>query len=116
MLVALLLSCASTDYTRLYATQPKADELAWDAIANLEHLGPTLFEKGVNFSVYSANAERIELLLFDDPEADRPTQQFVMENYEEVFNLYVEGVGEGQHYGFIAWGPNWEYVDSFYPG
>ncbi len=112
----LLLSCHSTDYTQLYLTQPKADELAWDAIADLDHLGPTLLEKGVNFSVYSANADRIELLLFDDPEADKPTQQFVMESYEDVFNVYIEGIGEGQHYGYVAWGPNWEYVEGFYPG
>jgi len=116
MLLALLLSCASTDYTRLYLTQEKASELDWADIGDLEHLGATVFDKGTNFSVYSANAERIELLLFDDPESDRPTQQFEMTPYGEVWNLYVEGVGEGQHYGYIAWGPNWSYEDTFYPG
>jgi len=117
MLTALmLLSCASTDYTRLYFTQEKAAELEWEAIGDLEHLGPTVFDKGTNFSLYSANAERVELLLFDDPESDRPTQQFEMTPYGEVWNLYVEGVGEGQHYGFVLWGPNWSYEDTFYPG
>ena len=117
MLTALmLLSCASTDYTRLYFTQEKAAELEWEAIGNLDHLGPTVFDKGTNFSLYSAHADRVELLLFDDPESDRPTQQFEMTPYGEVWNLYVEGVGEGQHYGFVLWGPNWTYEDTFYPG
>ena len=34
----------------------------------------------------------------------------------DVWNLYVEGVGLGQHYGYVAWGPNWTYDEDFYPG
>lgn len=109
-------SCASSEYIRLYATQDKAPSLDWEAIGALDHLGPTVIDNGVNFSLFSANAERIELLLFDDPESDRPTQQFELTPYGDVWNLFVEGVGPGQHYGYIAWGSNWPYVDTFYPG
>jgi isoamylase len=93
--LAWLAGCASEDYTRLYYTQDKADELDWDTIGELGVLGPTVTAKGVNFGVYSANAERVELLLFDDPEAARPTVQFPMTRYGDVWNLYVEGVGAG---------------------
>ena len=85
-------------------------------IERLEHLGPTLIDKGVNFGVYSERAERIELLLFDDPEAAQPTRQFPMERFGDVWNLHVEGIGVGQHYGFIAWGPNWPYDPDWLPG
>lgn len=115
-LLVLLAACASADYTRLYATQDKADELDWDTIGAMGALGPTVTGKGVNFSVYSENAERVELLLFDDPEAARPTVQFPMTRYGDVWNLYVEGVGPGQHYGFVAWGPNWTFEPEFVPG
>ena len=92
-LLVLLAACADDDYTRLYHTQDKADDLSWEAIGNLEHLGPTVYDNGVNFGLYSARAERVELLLFDDPESDRPVQQFPLTRYDDVWNLYVEGVG-----------------------
>ena len=116
--VALLLvaGCAADDYVRLYHTAQKAPELSWDDIAALEKLGPTLVERGINFGVFSSNASRVDLLLFDDPEAERPTQQFEMFKYVDVFNLYVEGVGPGQHYGYVAWGPNWTYDEDWFPG
>ena len=41
----------------------------------LEHMGPTLTDGGVNFAVYAENADRIDLLLFDDPESDLPNQE-----------------------------------------
>jgi len=65
--------------------------------------------------VFSENATRIELALFDEPDSSQPTQQFLMEQYGDVWNLYVEGLGVGQHYGYVAWGPNWEYREDFYP-
>ncbi len=110
------ISCARTDYPRLYHTESKAPSIDTAAIENLDTLGPTITDKGINFSVYSERAERIELLLFDDPESDKPTRQFPMERFGDVWNLYVEGLGLGQHYGFIAFGPNWKYDPTWYPG
>ncbi len=111
-----LVACPNGDYARLYHTDPKAPSLAQPDIENLATLGPTLIDKGVNFSVYSERAERVELLLFDDPESNQPTKQFPMVRMGDVWNLYVEGVGLGQHYGFIAFGPNWTYDKDWYPG
>ena len=39
-----------------------------------------------------------------------------MARFGDVWNLHVEGVGLGQHYGFVAWGPNWPYDPEFFPG
>jgi isoamylase len=115
---SLVLSCGPTTSARLYQTQDKAPSLDAQKIENLDHMGPTLIDKGVNFAVYSERAERIELLLFDADKADSntPTRQFPMKRFGDVWNLYVEGVGVGQHYGFIVWGPNWTYDPAFVPG
>jgi glycogen operon protein len=115
---SLVLSCGPTTSARLYQTQDKAPSLDAQKIENLDHMGPTLIDKGVNFAVYSERAERIELLLFDadKTESNTPTKQFPMKRFGDVWNLYVEGVGVGQHYGFIVWGPNWTYDPKFVPG
>jgi len=114
--LALTAGCADTDYTRLYKTSPKPAEWTDEEISGLEHPGPTMLEKGVNFGVFSARAERVEVLLFDDPESPRPAKRFPMVKFGDVWNLYVEGVGAGQHYGYVAWGPNWTYDADWYPG
>jgi isoamylase len=115
-LVALASGCTNDDYTRLYYTEPYAPSLDPADIEALEHMGPMIVDQGVNFAVYSERAERIDLLLFDDPEAELPTQQFTMTRCGDVWSAYVEGIGVGQHYGFVAWGPNWPYTSDFFPG
>ncbi len=115
-LAAIALSCGPTTTARLYATSPKAPSLDAKAIENLDTLGARLVDKGINFSVYSEHAERLEVLLFDDPESNVPTRQFPMQRFGDVWNLYVEGIGLGQHYGYIAFGPNWPYDPNFKPG
>ena len=109
-------ACGPTNGAKLYATADKAPSLDATKIENLDFLGPTIVDKGVNFGVYSEHAERIEILLFDNPDSDRPTRQFPLKRFGDVWNLYVEGIGVGQHYGYIAWGPNWPYDPKFVPG
>ena len=108
--------CTSEPYTRLYHTEAVAPSLDEDDVAALETLGPTIIDRGVNFSVYAGAADRVDLLLFDDPDAAEPIQRFEMQRFGDVWNLYVEGVGEGQEYGFAAWGPNWTHADDWYCG
>ena len=113
----ILTACANENYARLYHTEIKAPSLEWGNLEKMEHMGATLTDRGVNFSLYSEKATRMEVLLFDDPESNQPTQQFPLEKINDhVWNIYVEGIGEGQHYGFIAWGPNWEYDEHWLPG
>jgi glycogen operon protein len=115
----LLVGCTQPeDRVELFKTATIGPGLEEEAVANFEHMGPVKLDKGVNFALFSANAERVDLLLFDDPEADRETRRFTMERVGEngVWSLYVEGVGTGQHYGYIAWGPNWTYDEDWIPG
>ncbi|MFZ5482546.1 MAG: alpha-amylase family glycosyl hydrolase [Myxococcota bacterium] len=110
-------SCAEADdYTRLYHTEPIAPGLDEGEVRALEHLGPTLVEKGVNFSVFAGRAERVDLLLFDDPDASEPIQRWEMSSFDGVWNLYVEGVGSGTMYGYVAWGSNWPFDADWYCG
>ncbi len=94
------------------------------AIQNMDFMGPTLLKdsdgnhRGVNFAVFSNRASKIRLLLFDNPESDKATREFEMTRLPgtDVWNAFVEGVGLGQHYGYVAWGPNWNYDEKWYPG
>ncbi len=120
MIAVLLTACPKDDYVQLYRTHDKAPNLTASQIENLEVMGPTLIDhegvRGVNFAVYSENATRMEVLFFDDPESNRPIRQFPLTRFGNVWNVFVEGVGLGQHYGYIAWGPNWEYDPKWIPG
>jgi isoamylase len=66
-------------------------------------LGPTWDGNGTNFALFSENAERVELCLFD--EDDEETRLEMTER--EVFNwhCYVPGIGPGQRYGYRVHGP-----------
>jgi len=111
-----LAACGPDDPVSLYETAPLAPSFTEADVAALEHLGPTLVDQGVNFGVWSSAATRIDLLLFDDPESDYPAQQFELVRFGDVWNLHVEGVGLGQHYGYVAWGPNWPVHPDWAPG
>ncbi|HOX43068.1 MAG TPA: alpha-amylase family glycosyl hydrolase [Myxococcota bacterium] len=113
---ALAAGCPEDDYAQLYRTEPYAPSLSEAGVRALDHLGPTLIDKGVNFGVYSERAEQVELLLFDDPESERPTRRIPLTRFGNVWNIYVQGVGLGQHYGYIAFGPNWVADPGWYPG
>ncbi len=108
--------CAEDDYAQLYQTRDRAPSYTDSEIESLERLGATLVDQGANFGVFAEHATRVELLLFDDPEAEEPTRRFAMKRFGAVWNLYVEGMGVGQHYGFVAWGPNWTYEKTWRPG
>ena len=116
VLVMLPIGCSEDDYVQLYRTEPLAPSLTEEGISQMDFMGATLVDQGANLAVFSKNASQVDLLLFDDPESDRPTRRFPMERFGDVWNLYVEGVGLGQHYGYVAWGPNWPQDDDWYPG
>ena len=125
-LVAGCRGCAEEGdcYTQLYATQPLAPGLDPAEVEALAHMGPVLItdecSPGVNFTVYSEAAERLELLLFDEDRSERPVQRFGMTRLGGegggVWSVFVEGVGPGQRYGYVAWGANWPYDPEWYCG
>jgi glycogen operon protein len=66
-------------------------------------LGARVDGDGVNFALYSASAERVELCLFD---ADgRETRIDALGHTGSVWHLHVAGVGAGQRYGWRVHGP-----------
>jgi isoamylase len=66
-------------------------------------LGPTWDGQGTNFSVFSENAEHVDLCLFDD--GDTETCFTMTERTAFNWHCYVPGVGPGQRYGFRVHGP-----------
>jgi isoamylase len=66
-------------------------------------LGATLDAGGVNFAVFSQNATRLELCLFND--AGEEERLVMRAGGAHVWHLRVEGIGAGQRYGFRAHGP-----------
>jgi pullulanase/glycogen debranching enzyme len=66
-------------------------------------LGPWWDGEGTNFSLFSENAEKVELCLFD--EEDRETRYELTERTAFNWHGYLAGVQPGQRYGFRVHGP-----------
>ncbi len=66
-------------------------------------LGPTWDGSGTNFSLFSENAEGVELCLFD--ESDREERIPVRQRTAHTWHVYLPGVGPGQRYGYRVEGP-----------
>jgi glycogen operon protein len=68
-------------------------------------LGATWDGKGVNFALFSAHAEKVELCLFD-ANGRREVQRLVLPSYtDEVWHGYVPGAKPGLRYGYRVYGP-----------
>ena len=72
-------------------------------------LGATVQDGGVNFSVFSKHATRVDLLLFDDVDAAQPARILTLEPSRHrtyhYWHARVPGLGPGQIYGYRAHGP-----------
>ncbi len=64
-------------------------------------MGATLTNEGVNFTLFSINAEKVELCLFD---GDVETRLTLPDRVGSVFYGFVPGVRAGQRYGFRVYG------------
>lgn len=68
-------------------------------------LGATWDGKGVNFALFSANATKVELCLFDE-KGEKETQRIELPEYtDEVWHVYVYGLEPGTVYGYRVHGP-----------
>jgi isoamylase len=65
-------------------------------------LGPTWDGNGTNFALFSENAERVELCLFDGD--DRETRVELIEREAFNWHCYIPGIGPGQRYGYRVHG------------
>ena len=68
-------------------------------------LGAVCDEKGVNFALFSANAEKVELCLFDESGAKELQRFPILENDNNIWHIYLQGVKAGQLYGYRVYGP-----------
>ncbi len=68
-------------------------------------MGATVDGLGVNFAVFSANATRIDLCLFDPNGRKELTRLPLPECTDEVWHGYLPGAETGDVYAFRAYGP-----------
>lgn len=72
-------------------------------------IGTLVTKEGVNFSLYSKNAQRVDLLLFDNAEATAPSQVISLDARKNrtyhYWHVFVVGLKAGQHYGYRISGP-----------
>jgi isoamylase len=62
---------------------------------------------GVNFSLFSENATRVELCLFDSPEAQTESYRVALpEKTHQIWHGYLPDLRPGQIYGYRVHGPN----------
>jgi glycogen operon protein len=68
-------------------------------------LGATFDGKGVNFALFSANAGKVELCLFD-AQGRRETDRIELpRRTDHIWHVYIEGLCPGQLYGYRVHGP-----------
>ncbi|HEY1763904.1 MAG TPA: glycogen debranching protein GlgX [Opitutaceae bacterium] len=68
--------------------------------------GATWDGKGVNFSLFSAASESVELCLFDFPDQPAESRKItVTERTNGVWHIYIPEIGPGQLYGYRVHGP-----------
>lgn len=69
-------------------------------------LGATFDGKGVNFALFSAHAESVELCLYGDTEETVEIAKISLkEKTHQVWHIYLEGLKPGQRYGYRVHGP-----------
>ncbi|WP_312240493.1 glycogen debranching protein GlgX [Pantoea sp.] len=72
-------------------------------IGKPEPLGATYDGKGVNFTLFSQHAERVELCLFDNHGTER---RFTLPGRSgDIWHGYFPALKPGQHYGYRVHGP-----------
>lgn len=68
-------------------------------------LGSVYDGKGVNFALFSAHAEKVELCLFDKTGAQEQKRYAITENDNSIWHIYIPGLEPGQVYGYRVYGP-----------
>jgi glycogen operon protein len=80
--------------------------LAFDrASAHADALGATFDGQGTNFALFSENATRVELCLFDDAGKTETHRMDLPAMEGGIWHGYLPGFGPGQVYGYRVHGP-----------
>ena len=72
-------------------------------------LGTYAWDEGTNFALFSRDATRVWLELYDQPGDDVPAHRIELSPPEhrtgDIWHVWIEGVGPGQLYGYRVTGP-----------
>jgi len=68
-------------------------------------LGASWDGRGTNFALFSANAEKVELCLFDSQGRRELERVELPERSEDVWHGYLNDILPGQPYGYRVYGP-----------
>jgi len=72
-------------------------------------LGATVYPEGVNFSLYAKNCHKVELLLFDSPDAKKPARTIPLDPKKNktfyYWHMFVPGLKAGSIYAYRVYGP-----------
>ena len=68
-------------------------------------LGSTYDGQGVNFSIFSAHAEKVELCLFDETGITETARYPITECDNNIWHIYIPGLKPEQVYGYRVYGP-----------
>ncbi len=78
-------------------------------------------EKAVHFKLFSKNATKVILCIFEKPVGEDPVMNLLMTKTQEdiwetsVKTYVLKDLKEPFFYGYRIFGPNWEYEDDFEP-
>src|SRR5205814_6691368 len=69
-------------------------------------LGASWTGVGVNFAIFSAHATKVELCLFDRPDAEQETERIPLgEQTDMVWHAFLPDARPNQLYGYRIYGP-----------
>ncbi len=68
-------------------------------------LGATWDGKGINFALFSANATKVEVCLFDAANGRETARVELPEYTDEIWHGYLPDIGPGTYYGYRVHGP-----------
>src|SRR6201984_1876766 len=68
-------------------------------------LGASWDGRGTNFALFSANAEKVELCLFDRQGRRELERIALPERTDDIWHAHLPDVGPGQVYGYRVHGP-----------
>ncbi len=99
-------------------TQGKYSAVSPETWATADYkLGATVVGSDVEFAVYSANAEKILLEIYEKAYGVDAKYTYWMEKgSDNIWRAKVAGIGTGTLYAFRAWGPNWPYSEKWTRG
>jgi isoamylase len=80
---------------------------------NSHPLGPTIYDEGVNFSLFSKHGKSVDILLFDSPEDIDPVQIIQLDPLVHktyfYWHIFICGLAAGQLYAYRVTGPDEPY-------